>query len=340
MNKKKTGIQFGWVALLLLATVWIIVRHQQAPGRYQTAQGLIFGTLYQITYQHRDDLKPAIDAELKRIDGSLSTFNDTSVISRINRNEPVIPDTLFLRVFRRSMEISRQTEGAFDITVAPLVNAWGFGFKHGAFPDSVTIDSLLQLTGYTKVQLGSNNRIVKQDPRIMLDCSAIAKGYAVDLIAELLGKKGCNNYMVDIGGEVVAHGLNPKSGYWRIGISKPVEDSLARNQELQATLTVNDAAIATSGNYRNYYYKDGKKYAHTVDPRTGYPAQKDILSATVVARDCMTADAIATACMVMGTGQARRWLRQHPEIDAYFIFTNANGENETFCTDRLKKILK
>ena len=185
------------------------------------------------------------------------------------------------------MEISRETQGAFDITVAPLANAWGFGFKKGAFPDSAMIDSLLDITGYPKVSLSADGKVIKQDSRIMLSCSAVAKGYAVDVIAQLLEKKGIGNFMVDIGGEVVVRGENPKKSLWRIGINKPIDDSLAVNQELQTILQVTDVGIATSGNYRNYYYKDGKKYAHTIDPRTGYPVQHSILSATVIARDCM-----------------------------------------------------
>lgn len=270
MNNKTNLRNAWWVALLLLATIWILARHNQ-PAPYQTDKGLVFGTIYQITYQCDSSLKADIEAELARFDGSLSPFNDTSTISRINRGEDIIPDTLFLNAFRRSMEVSEQTDGAFDITVAQLVNAWGFGFKQGAFPDSAMIDSLLQFTGYRKVSLSPQGKVIKQDPRTMFTCSAIAKGYAVDIIAQLLSRKGVKNYMVDIGGEVVVRGLNPKDTPWRIGINKPVDDSLATNQELQEILQITDAGIATSGNYRNFYYKGGKKYAHTVDPRTATP---------------------------------------------------------------------
>ena len=161
------------------------------------------------------------------------------------------------------------------------------------------IDSLLQITDYEKVKL-ENGRVIKQDPRIMLSCSAVAKGYSVDVIAQLLDRKGIKNYMVDIGGEVVVKGVNPKNNLWRIGINKPIDDSLSVRQDLQTVLDLTDLGMATSGNYRNFYYKDGKKYAHTIDPRTGYPVQHNILSATVIAEDCMTADALATAFMVMG----------------------------------------
>ena len=276
---------------------------------------------------------------MKRFDGSLSPFNDTATISRVNRNEDIIVDSLFSRVFRRSMEVSHETNGAFDITVAPLVNAWGFGFKQGRFPDSTMIDSLLQFTGYQKISLTDSGKVIKQDPRTILDCSAVAKGYAVDIIAGYLERQGVSNFMVDIGGEVVVRGMNPHNARWRIGINKPVEDSLSSNQELQTILQVTNVGIATSGNYRNFYYKDGKKYAHTINPHTGYPALNDMLSATVIARDCMSADAYATSCMVMGVKQATRFVESRPDIDAYFIYTDKDGNLQTYFTKGMERYL-
>ena len=280
MKSKKSLI---WLAILLLATVWILIRNNNAP--YQSINGLVFGTVYNITYQYDGDLKNEIEAELKRFDNSLSPFNDSSVISQVNRNEEIVTDSFFQTCFNRSIEISKETKGAFDITVAPLANAWGFGFKQGAFPNSLMIDSLLQITGYDKVKL-IDGKVVKTDPRIMLSCSAVAKGYSVDVVARLLDSKGIKNYMIDIGGEIVARGKNLRGGLWRIGINKPIDDSLSVNQEIQTILELTDVGLATSGNYRNYYYKDGKKYAHTIDPRTGYPVQHNILSSTVIAEDC------------------------------------------------------
>ena len=328
----------AWIVFLLLATTWILVRHNQ-PAPYQKDSGLVFGTVYNITYQHKESLKNEIEAELRRFDGSLSPFNDTATITRINRNEPVEADTFFTKVFRRSMEISRETDGAFDITVAPLVNAWGFGFKQGIFPDSTEVDSLLEFIGYHKVELTAEGRVAKQDPRLMLDCSAVAKGYAVDVVAQLLASRGVQNFMVDIGGEVVVHGHNPQEARWRIGINKPVDDSLSLNQELQTVLHVSEAGIATSGNYRNFYYRDGKKYAHTIDPRTGYPVQHSILSATVIAKDCMSADAYATAFMVMGLDEAVRFVEARPDLDAYFIYSDENGRTAVYQTQGMKQYL-
>lgn len=337
--EKKVQRNFLWIALLVLGTIWILARHNQVTP-YQTDNGLIFGTVYKVTYQCDQNLKAEIEAELKRFDGSLSPFNDTATITRINRNEDIVPDTFFTNVFRRSMEISRETDGAFDITVAPLANAWGFGFKKGNFPDSAMIDSLLEMTGYEKVKLSDEGKVVKTDSRIMLSCSAVAKGYAVDVIAQLLKKKGIRNFMVDIGGEVVVHGQNPQNGPWRIGLNKPIDDSLAVNQELQAVLLVTDLGMATSGNYRNYYYKDGKKYAHTIDPRTGYPVQHNILSSTVVAKDCATADAYATSFMVLGLDSAKAICNAHPELDAYFIYERPDGKMDIYFTDGMKKYLR
>ena len=337
--EKKMQRNFLWIALLVLGTIWILARHNRVIP-YQKDSGQIFGTIYNITYQSEQNLHAEIEAELKRFDGSLSPFNDTATITRINRNEDIVPDTFFTNVFRRSMEISKETNGAFDITVAPLVNAWGFGFKQGEFPDSLMIDSLLELTGYTKVRLAADGKVIKQDPRIMLTCSAVAKGYAVDIVAQLLEKKGVQNYMVDIGGEVVVHGSNPQNTPWKIGINKPIDDSLAINQELQTVLKISNVGIATSGNYRNFYYKDGKKYAHTIDPRTGDPVQHSILSATVIARDCMSADAYATAFMVMGLEEAERFANAHPDIDAYFIYSDNDGKFKTFSTKGMKKYFK
>ncbi len=325
-----------WIAALLIATICILARRNS--GVYQSDNGLIFGTIYNITYRYPDNLKKEIEAELKRFDNSLSPFNDSSVISRVNRNEEIDVDTLFRNCFNKAIEVSQMTNGAFDITIAPLANAWGFGFKHGDFPDTLTIDSLLQITGYDKVTL-ADSKVRKQDDRIQLSCSAIAKGYAVDVIASFLERKGIKDFLVDIGGEIVAKGRNPKDGLWRIGVNKPIDDSLSVNQEIQAVLQLTNVGMATSGNYRNFYYKDGKKYAHTIDPRTGYPVQHSLLSATVIAEDCMTADALATSFMVMGLEDAEKFVNAHPTVEAYFIYSDSTGENKTYFTKGMEKFI-
>lgn len=333
----KTKKNLIWLVILLFGTIWILTKKNEATP-YNSINGLVFGTVYNITYQYDGNLKAEIEAELKRFDHSLSPFNEQSVISRVNRNEDITVDSLFQNCFVLSKQISEETNGAFDITVAPLVNAWGFGFKAGQFPDSLMIDSLKQFVGFKKVGL-VDGKVIKTDPRTMLDCSAVAKGYAVDVIAQYLEKKGITNYMVDIGGEVVVKGKNPKEKSWRIGINKPVDDSLSVNQDIQTILELSDIAIATSGNYRNFYYKGGKKYAHTIDPRTGYPVQHSILSSTVVAKNCMTADALATSFMVMGLEEAKVFTQAHQDIEAYFIYSDESGQLQTFFTEGMKKYI-
>ena len=339
IDKTKRQRNFMAVGLLLLLSIWIIHRNNR-PTPYQTDNGLIFGTIYQVSYQYPTSLKGEIEEALHTIDNSLSPFNQHSIITAINRNESMQTDSLFRAVFRRSLEISAETDGAFDITVAPLINAWGFGFKKGIFPDSAQVDSLRQLIGYTRVSLDADGCVQKQNPRLMLNCSAVAKGYAVDVVARLLQAKGIDNLMVDIGGEVVVKGHNPQQRPWRIGINKPVDDSLATNQELQAIVELTEGAIATSGNYRNYYHRNGKKYAHTIDPRTGYPVQHAILSSTVLAPDCMSADAYATAFMVMGLEEAEAFVEAHPELAAYFIYSQPDGSYGTFTSQRMKQLMQ
>lgn len=337
-TKKLSTSRWVLLALLVVGTAYILSK-QNAPTPYQQTKGLIFGTVYTMTYQYPEDLKIEIEEELKHFDASLSPFNQSSVISRVNRNEDFVTDSLFQNVFNRSVQISEETNGAFDITIAPLANAWGFGFKKGEWPNEQMIDSLLNLVDYRAVTL-EDGKVVKQDPRIMISCSAIAKGYATDVLAQFLQRKGIENYMVDIGGELTLKGVNPKHESWRIGINKPIDDSLSVNQELQLVLQLTNRGVATSGNYRNFYYKDGKKYAHTIDPRTGYPVQHTILSATVVAQDCMTADALATAFMVMGQEEAEAFANANPAIGACFIYSDEEGEFKTYLTNNMKQYIR
>lgn len=304
-NRKNIG-QLLFLIFLIVGTVLIIMKQRNTP--YQHNSGMIFGTVYNVTYQSNKDLGDGIMATMKEVDASLSMFNQNSTISKVNRNEQIEPDRMFKDVFELAQNISKQTNGAFDITVAPLVNAWGFGFKKGQMPTQQQIDSLLTITGYQKVRYTETNgkgAIIKSDPRIMLDCSAIAKGYGSDAVARYLESQGVENYMVEIGGEVVTRGINSQQQPWRIGISKPVDDTLNVNSDIQTVINVKDMAMATSGNYRNFYYKNGKKYAHTIDPKTGRPVQHSLLSATVLAKNCATADAYATAFMVMGIDKAK-----------------------------------
>jgi thiamine biosynthesis lipoprotein len=334
MSKKKLIWQVPFLLLLIIGTV--VILKKQPP--FRTNEGMVFGTVYKITYQHADDLQKDIKEALMEVDNSLSPYNPHSIISRINHNQDTLLNEHFTHVFELAQQISAETKGAFDITVAPLVNAWGFGFKHSIDIEPSVIDSLRQFVGYEKIRM-ENGKIVKADERIMLDCSAIAKGYGVDRVAHLLDKKGVEHYMVDIGGEVVVKGKNPRMKTWRIGINKPIEDSLSINQELQTILEVSNVGMATSGNYRKFYYKDGKRYAHTIDPRIGTPVQHSILSATVIAKDCTTADAYATAFMVMGREEAQAFCEAHPELNAYFICDGKDGGYEIYYTEGMRRFM-
>ena len=324
--------QIPFLVILIVGTILIIRQQHSMP--YQQCSGVIFGTTYHVTYQYDEDLQAEVVDKLKEVDAALSMFNERSTISKINNNQAVEPDKMFLDVFQLAQQISKDTHGAFDITVAPLVNLWGFGFKHAQEPTKHAIDSLRQFVGYQKVSYDGKT-IQKQDPRIMLDCSAIAKGYGTDVVARLMDEKGVKNYLVEIGGEVVTRGISEKRVPWKIGVTKPTDDSLHIGNELQTVLNVTDKAMATSGNYRNFYYKGGRKYAHTINPKTGRPVQHNILSATVLCNQCAKADAYATAFMVMGLDKAREVLERNPDLMVYFIYDD-KGQNKVWYSPSMK----
>lgn len=336
MKKKKLIWQIPFLLILIIGSIFVICQQRNTP--FQKDEGMVFGTIYHITYQSDTNYQKEIEAELQKVDNSLSPFNKTSIISRINRNEKVKVDEMFSEVFQLAEKISGDTDGAFDITVAPMVNAWGFGFKTGNPPTRQTIDSLRAIVGFHNVAL-QDGYVIKKNPKTMLDCSAIAKGYGTDVVARFLKKKGVQNFMVEIGGEIVVNGNSEKLQPWRIGINKPTDDSLNINQAIQDVVSVSNIAMATSGNYRNFYYKNGKKYAHTIDPKTGYPVQHNILSATVFADDCATADAYATSFMVLGLDGAKKILEKHPEFCAYLIYSDQKGSNQIWYSPSLQKKL-
>ena len=284
---------------------------------YRQNTNFVFGTIYNITYQSSEDLQQAIEAELMKVDGEFSMFNPESTVARINQGDSAVErSAMFQEVFQLAQTVNKETDGAFDITVAPLVNAWGFGFKHEQMPTPAQVDSLLLI-------------------RHQLDFSAIAKGYGCDVVARLLESRGIQNYMVEIGGEVVVKGRNAKGQDWHIGITKPTDDSLSVEGEMQIVLAITDRAMATSGNYRNFYYQGGRKYAHTIDPRTGYPVQHSLLSATVFADNCATADAYATSFMVLGLQGAQAVLQRHPELMAYLIYSDEDGQLAVWASPAL-----
>ena len=314
--KMKRYLQAAFLLFLVVGTILILRQQQQRP--YITVKGSVFGTYYTITYQHDDTLKADIEEALSKVDKEFSMFNDSSTVSRLNRGERPTLSKEFLKVFQLAKDINRKTDGAFDITVAPLVNAWGFGFKNEQLPDSSQVDSLLQYVGMEKIDFTATDR---PTATTQIDFSAIAKGYGCDVVARLLRRLSIQNYMIEIGGEVVCRGKNPNGESWHIGISRPSEEN---SEELQTIIEISDQALATSGNYRRFYYQDGQRRAHTIDPRTGYPVNHALLSATVLADDCATADAFATAFMVVGLDDAKRMIEEN-NLKAYLIYADEDN---------------
>lgn len=317
-----------WIALgfAIAAAAMLLLLPATPKKQYYHHQGNIFGTYYNIRYEATEDLHEQIKQRLQEFDYSLSMFNPNSVISKINRNEATTTDSLFEVMYTEAHLVSQLSNGAFDITVRPLVNAWGFGNKsqehtsspHRLIISSPNIDSIKAFVGYEKVHL-ENHCLQKDDERITLDASAIAKGYACDVVADLLRENGCENLLVDIGGEVVLQGLNDKGKPWRVGITRPTIDATGVEKELQEVVASSNLCMATSGNYLQYYFVDGKRRSHTIDPRTGYPVEHSLLSATIKASSCMRADALATACMVLGQKEALNMIECIPDAACYLI---------------------
>ena len=300
------------------ALIWGL---DEAPKlSYYHNQGKVFGTYYNIRYEAAKDLEDSINAAFTAFDNSLSMFNNHSILSAINVNRDTTTNLFVESMWNEAERVHALSDGAFDITVAPLVKVFGFGRKDDQFASisQQTIDSVREFVGFEKVQL-IDHKVVKSDPRVQIDGGAVAKGQACDVIAEVLRNNGCTNYLVDIGGEVVAHGMNDKGNPWHIGITKPNINNEGAQEDLQEILAVSDICMATSGNYRNYYYADGERRSHTIDPRTGWPVQHSLLSATVVSSTCMRADALATACMVLGANQALEMIERAEDAACYFI---------------------
>lgn len=292
----------------------------------QHFDGAAFGTYYAVTYKGKvnPDLQQSVDSILQSIDCTFSVFNPSSMINQINDNKDVALNEDFMEVFQLAQEISKEADGAFDITIGPLVELWGFAKEDRISEISAEkIDSIRQYVGYKKVEI-KNHKIEKQDSLIKLNFNAIAKGYAVDKIADFLVSKGYENCLVDIGGEVVARGKKYNDTEWNIGLQEP---TVTRDGEMRSNQTfhLKDQAVATSGNYRNYFEENGQRFTHIIDPKTGYSEKSNLLSVSVIADRCVIADAYATAFMVMGLSQTKLFLKKHPELSCIFIY-DKNGE--------------
>jgi len=310
------------------------------PAEYIKLRGFTQGTFYEVTFAspQGDDYEAEIAQLLRDFSASLSMYNPNSVISRINQNDPeAVVDAYFRTVFNKAAEVNKASDGVFDITVAPLVNLWGFGFtSKEPDMDPKKIDSLLQYIGMDKIRI-EGDKVVKDLPGVMLDMNAIAKGYAVDVVANFLKENGCRNYLVNIGGEIAARGKNVSGNIWNVAIIKPVEN-VAYGESLQAFVRLKNRAMATSGNYLRFHDIDGKKYGHTIDVKTGYPVMHNLLSATIVADDCMTADAWATACLASGLEKSIQLLKRHPELDALLIYSDEKGNYKVYTTRGMNAI--
>ena len=315
--------------------------HDDPQATYHHNEGKVFGTYYNIRYEATSDLQDSITSQLQAFDKSLSMFNPYSTLSAINANRDTVTDVFFEQMFDEAARVNALSNGAFDITVAPLVNYWGFGRRVAADKQPCgpqTIDSILQFVGFEKVRL-EDHRIVKSDPRVMIDAGAVAKGQACDVVAAMLSRQGCTNYLVDIGGEVVCKGVNAKGEAWRVGITKPNLNNEGAQDDLQEVIAGTDLCMATSGNYRNYYYAGEERRSHTIDPRTGRPVQHSVLSATVVSSSCMRADALATACMVLGEEGAIDMIERAGDAACYLIVAR-NDSLSVVQSSRWKEFLK
>jgi len=311
----------------LLASFLTFPACKNGKAYYQTT-GEVFKTSFHIKYKYNRVLDKEIRDCFRKFDLSLNPFNKESIIYKVNNNLPVETDDWFITVFNKAMEVAEISGGTYDITCAPFVNLWGFGFQKIDKGTDIqrTIDSLKQFVGYRKVRL-DGRKVIKDDPRLKLDMASIAKGYSCDVIANLLESYGITDYIVEIGGEIHAKGKNQSGRCWRAEITKPVDDITGGQiNERMEVVQLCDKSLATSGNYRNFYVKDGKKYGHTINPLTGYPIETNILSASVIYPDCMTADAFATVFMTKNVDEAASIGDKIQGLDYLFIYVDDNGD--------------
>ncbi len=323
-NQKRTKA----IILAIIGIIGIIVVFTIKPERKRwiNNSGITWNTEYNIKYCHHTNLSDSIISVLREMELSVSPFNKKSRITAINENRSDTLDGYLSRLYDKSVEINRESGGAFDPTVSPLVNLWGFGYEKTGKANRQAVDSILMFVGIDKTRK-EGIRIVKSDGRTTFNFSAIAKGMGCDEVGKMLERNGVTDYIVEIGGEITAKGHNPKGQKWRISIDKPINANDTVIHHSAGIVEITNCGIATSGNYRNYHTDSaGNKVAHTINPRTGMPEQSDVLSATVIAPDCMTADAYATTFMVLGLEKSKKLLDKHPEISAMLI-TSDNGNS-------------
>ena len=329
--KKITSV----LCVIFLSTV--LIYSQEEPVKFG---GNAQGTTYHITYFDKDNriFQPDIEKILADFDKSVSTYLPTSIISRVNSNQKNVKvDKYFITCFNKAKEVWKNTDGAFDPTVYPLVNAWGFGPAKKQKIEKEKIDSILKFVGFQLIEL-KGNTVVKKDPRVALDFNAFAQGYSVDVVSDFLNSKNIASYIVEIGGEVYAKGKKPNGDNWQIGIEKPIDNKETENPP-KAIVKLENLAIATSGNYRRFFVEDGVKYGHHIDPKTGYPTKNNLLSATIFAKECISSDANATGVLVLGLEKAKVFLKTHPELQAYLIYSDDKGNYQIYETPGLDLII-
>lgn len=340
MSVQVKNIIYSIILVISVAVVYFI-RKGNAPPDPIRIEGATMGTSYHITYfdKKKRDFTSSVDSLLKVVNKSINTYDPESEVSRFNKGSSSLKFNLpyLLPSIKVAKEVYQKSNGCFDLTVMPLVNAWGFGPGKILEMDGTQVDSIKAFVGFDKIQF-NNDSIWKSDPRVQLDFGGIGQGYGADVVTEFLKSKGIENMMVELGGEGMACGTNLNSGEsWRIGILDP--NSTRENQFFKATVSLKDKSFTTSGNYFNYREVEGKKFSHTIDPSTGYPTQRAILSASVFSDDCTTADAWGTALMVMGHEKAIEWLKSQKEIDALLMYTNEDGKIETYATLGIEPLL-
>lgn len=309
---------------LTLITLLLSISCNQ-PKQYILNSGVVWTTEYHIKYEATADLHDSIQQLFKAIDESASAFNKQSRITAINDNKSDVADDFFVKLYNKAKEVNAASSGLYDPTVMPLVNAWGFGYKNGTLPTREQIDSILQFVGIEHTSL-NGNKIVKDDSRVQFDFSSIAKGMACDEVAAMLERNGVENYMVEIGGEVVSRGVNQVGQKWHVSIDMPEPDDSDGAQHNSAlVITLDGKAVATSGNYRKFKESGGKKLSHIVNPKTGSSETSNLLSVSIVAPDCMSADAWATACMAMGEEKTKAMMEDNDKLGVMTISVNEDG---------------
>lgn len=326
--------------ILLFPILLMACTYFQIPIEATKFMGEAQGTYYSIIYYDEDsrDLQYEIDSLLDDFDMSVSLWVSNSILSRVNDNDSSVSlDKYFIDNFNISMDVAKQTNGAFDFTVGKLAKAWGFGYNETKNIDSSMVDNLLKLTGYKKVRI-VDNKVLKDNPEITFDFNAVAQGYSVDMISDYLESKNIHNYLVDIGGEVKAKGTKANGSKWKIGIEKPAENK-EDSRDLKAIVQLENVSIATSGNYRKFYIEDGIRYSHTINPIKGYPARNRLLSVSVLHQSTAYADAFATSFMVMGYKKSKEFVENNPDLEAFFIYSTNNSQYQTYATEGFKKVI-